>query len=110
MRIEFKIKENVLVVKIMGKLVGEETIQARRKINERLKNQKKVIFDLSKMDMTDGAGLGVFISCQTLVQKQEGKIVFFGLNERLNNLFIITRLKRVFTIFETQEEAIKSFS
>jgi anti-sigma B factor antagonist len=59
--------------------------------------------------MMDSSGLGVLVSSYTSVQKRGGRLVLAGLGRGLQNLVAITKLTRVFDIYENEEDAVKSF-
>ena len=68
-----------------------------------------VILNLSKVNMMDSSGLGVLVSSYTTVQKKDGRLVLAGLGKGLQNLIAITKLTRVFDIYEDEDTAIASF-
>ena len=68
-----------------------------------------VVLNLNKVSMMDSSGLGVLVSSYTSVQKRKGRLALAGLGKGLQNLIAITKLTRVFDIYETEEEAIASF-
>lgn len=108
--VNFEKKGDILIVRIFGRFIFEEAKQLKERIYENLKNQTKVVFDLSKITLMCSVGLEVVLSCQTLIQRQEGKFSLFGLNKDLQFLFKIEKIDKEFQIFETEEKAIKSFS
>lgn len=108
--VDFEEKGDILIVRIYGRFIFEEANRQKEEIYEKLKNQTKVVFDLSKITLMCSVGLGVVLSCQALIQRQEGKLSLFGLNKDLQFLFAIERVDKVFKIFETEKEAIESFS
>ena len=115
MRIASSTKNGIMVIEIRGRVVGDASMDLRRSINgwlaEIAEGQKpKVALDLDKVSMMDSAGLGVLVSSYTSVQKRGGRLVLAGLGRGLQNLIAITKLTRVFDIYENVDEAIKSFS
>jgi anti-sigma B factor antagonist len=114
MRMSSKSKDDIMILEVNGRVVGDASLEMRRSINGWLaeipEGQKpKVILDLSKVSMMDSSGLGVLVSSYTSVQKRNGRLVLAGLGKGLQNLIAITKLTRVFDIYENAEEALKSF-
>lgn len=106
---------DILVLEISGRVIGDASLEMRRDINGWIAEipetkKPKVVLDLSKVTMMDSAGLGALVSSYTTVQKREGQLVLAGLGRGLQNLIAITKLARVFDVYENEEEAIKSFS
>ena len=100
---------------VQGRVVGNASLELRRELNGWLAEiaedeVPKVILNLSKVSMMDSSGLGVLVSSYTSVQKRNGRLVLAGLGKGLQNLIAITKLTRVFDIYESEEEAVASFS
>ena len=114
MRIENRSKGNVMILDFNGRVVGDASLDMRRSINGWLaeipEDQKPmIIMNLDKVSMMDSSGLGVLVSSYTSVQKRKGRLVLAGLGKGLQNLVAITKLTRVFDMYEDVEEALKSF-
>ena len=114
MKITHRKVGDIMVLDIGGRIAGDDSLQMRRDISgwiaEIPDNQKpKVILKLDGVSMMDSAGLGVLVSSYTSAQKREGRLVLAGLGRGLQNLIAITKLARVFDVYEKEEEAIKSF-
>ena len=103
-----------MILDVQGRVVGDASLELRRSINGWLaeipdEEKPKVILNLNKVSMMDSSGLGVLVSSYTSVQKRGGRLVLAGLGRGLQNLVAITKLTRVFDIYEDEEEAAKSF-
>lgn len=114
MRISSKKKDSIMTLDIQGRVVGDASLELRRSINGWLAEIPedeipKVVLNLDKVSMMDSSGLGVLVSSYTSVQKRNGRLVLAGLGRGLQNLIAITKLTRVFEMYENEEEAIKSF-
>ena len=107
-------KENdIIILNIQGRVVGDASLELRREINGWLAEEGEdekpnIILNLSKVSMMDSSGLGVLVSSYTSVQKKGGKLILAGLGKGLQNLIAITKLTRVFDIYESEEEAVQS--
>ena len=114
MRIQSRRRGDVMILDIQGRVVGDASLDLRRSINgwiaEIPEDEKaNVILNLSKVNMMDSSGLGVLVSSYTTVQKKDGRLVLAGLGKGLQNLIAITKLTRVFDIYEDEDTAIASF-
>ena len=114
MKVTSEKKKGILVLDVQGKVVGDASLDLRRSINGWLaelpeSEKPKVILDLSKVSMMDSSGLGVLVSSFTSVQKKGGRLVLAGLGKGLQNLIAITKLTRVFDMYEDADEAATSF-
>lgn len=68
------------------------------------------ILDLTDVPYIDSAGLGVLTNSYVSHQKHGRKLLFVGANERVQALFKITALDRLFEIFPTVESARRADS
>jgi anti-sigma B factor antagonist len=114
MKITSKKVEDIMVIEISGRVVGDESLHMRREIAgwiaEIPEDQKpKVVLKLDGVSMMDSAGLGVLVASYTTIQKKEGRLVLAGLGRGLQNLIAITKLASVFEVYEKEEDAINSF-
>ncbi|MCG6962678.1 MAG: STAS domain-containing protein [Acidobacteria bacterium] len=69
----------------------------------------KLIIDLSALSFIDSAGLGALLTAFKTAGAAGGQLVLCGLSQPVKSIFELTRLDRVFPIFDTQEEAVGSF-
>ena len=114
MRIGGRKENSIVILNIQGRVVGDASLELRREINGWLaeipeEETPKVIRNLSKVSMMDSSGLGVLVSSYTSVQKKDGRLVLAGLGKGLQNLIAITKLTRVFDIYDGDDDALKSF-
>lgn len=74
--------------------------------NEFLRLQVPVtILDLSKVPHMDSAGLGAILKYYVTAQKRGHKLILAGLNERVLELFKLTRVDSLIPIAATVEQA-----
>ena len=62
------------------------------------------------MPYIDSAGLGEVVRTYTTVSRQGGSLKLLNLTKRITDLLSITKLLTVFETFETENEAVRSFS
>ncbi|MBL7213920.1 MAG: STAS domain-containing protein, partial [Desulfobacteraceae bacterium] len=58
---------------------------------------------------TDSSGLGSLVSSLRSLNKLGGDIKIASLQDQVRAIFELTRLHRVFQVFDEREEAVKSF-
>jgi len=115
MRVSSRKKNEIMILDIQGRVVGDASLELRRSINGWLAeiaedHKPNIILNLDKVNMMDSSGLGVLVSSYTSVQKSGGRLVLAGLGRGLQNLVAITKLTRIFDMYEDEEEALQSFS
>ena len=102
----------VTVLDLKGKMtLGEGDELLKDKINTLLADgKKKLVLNLEGVPYIDSAGLGEIVRTFTTVSRQGGKLKLLNLTKRIEDLLSITKLLTVFETFESEPEAIKSFS
>jgi len=69
---------------------------------------KNFVFDLSAVDFMDSAGLGSLIASLKRITERGGDMKLACLQKKPRMVFEITRAYKVFEIFDTVDEAMKS--
>jgi anti-sigma B factor antagonist len=103
---------DVTVLDLKGKMtLGEGDELLKDKINSLLASgKKKLVLNLEGVPYIDSAGLGEIVRTFTTVSRQGGSLKLLNLTKRIEDLLSITKLLTVFETFETEADAIKSFS
>jgi anti-sigma B factor antagonist len=103
---------NVTVLDVDGKiLLGEGDVQLKRKIDELIERQEqKLLLNLANVPYMDSGGLGEIVRSYTTVKRAGGELKLLGVTKRINDLLTITKLVTVFEIFDSEDEAAKSFA
>ena len=66
---------------------------------------KRVIINLSKVEYLDSTGLGVLIGGLKRLREADGNLALVGPGMRIQRIFEITGLNKIFDIYATEEEA-----
>jgi len=70
---------------------------------------KELIVDLKDVRFIDSSGLGVLVSGFKNASSRQGSIKLSGLQTQVKSMFELTRLHRVFDIFQTVDDALESY-
>jgi anti-sigma B factor antagonist len=70
---------------------------------------KNLVIDLKEVRFVDSSGLGVLVSGFKNASTRQGSIKLSGLQAQVKSMFELTRLHRVFDIYQTVDEALESF-
>ena len=112
MQIEERMVGDVVLLDLKGKItLGEGDELLKDKVNS-LVNQghKKIVLNLADVPYIDSAGLGEVVRTYTTVSRQGGSLKLLNLTKRITDLLSITKLLTVFETFDTEDEAVRSFS
>ena len=112
MVIEERVIGDVTILDLKGKMtLGEGDELLKDKINSLIhQGQKKLLLNLEGVPYIDSAGLGEIVRTYTTVSRQGGNLKLVNLTKRITDLLSITKLLTVFETFETEPDALKSYS
>lgn len=108
--------KNEINGKIVVVFVKEERLDANN--SEELKSElvrvfeagnRDLIVDLKEVRFIDSSGLGVLVSGFKNASTRQGTIKLSGLQTQVKSMFELTRLHRVFDIFQTVDDALESY-
>ncbi len=112
MEIEERIVNSVTILDLKGKLIlGEGDEMLRDKVNSLVhQGHKNILLNLEGVPYIDSAGLGEVVRTYTTVSRQGGKLKLLHLTKRIQDLLSITKLLTVFETYDSEPEALKSFT
>ena len=112
MQIDERVVGDVKVLDLKGRVtLGEGDELLKDKINSLLnQGHKKIILNLADVPYVDSAGLGEIVRTYTTVSRQGGSLKLLNLTKRITDLLSITKLLTVFETFDSESEAVRSFS
>ncbi len=112
MEIQERVLENVVVVDLNGKLtIGEGDKLLREKINSLMQQgHTNLLLNLGEVPYVDSAGLGEIVRTFTTVKHQGGTLKLVNLTKRIKDLLTITKLLTVFDTYDSEAEAVGSFT
>ncbi|BCS53498.1 STAS domain-containing protein [Geobacter sp. SVR] len=70
---------------------------------------RELLIDLKEVRFIDSSGLGVLVSGFKNASARQGTLKLSGLQTQVRSMFELTRLHRVFDIFQTVDDAMESF-
>ena len=69
----------------------------------------KVVIDMSRLRFVDSTGLGAIISFLKQSKEAGGDLKLCGISPSIRKLIELVRVDKIVEIFETKEEAVRSF-
>ncbi|HEY7369762.1 MAG TPA: STAS domain-containing protein [Thermoanaerobaculia bacterium] len=101
----------VSIIDLKGKItIGSGDIQLRETINRLLEEGKKnILINMQDVTTIDSSGIGELVGCYTSVTNKGGKLKLEKLPEKISDVLTVTQLITVFDVFDTEDEAVKSY-
>ncbi|HEY3155037.1 MAG TPA: STAS domain-containing protein [Candidatus Eisenbacteria bacterium] len=91
-------------------LGGKETDELQAKIKELAEaGNKKLLINLGQTSFMNSVSLGVLIAAHSNYAKRGAQMKLCAVDKKIQNIFVVTKLSLVFDVYDTEEEALKSF-
>jgi anti-sigma B factor antagonist len=112
MQIDERTIGDVVVLDIKGRVqLGDGDEMLKDKVNSLLnQGRKKIVLNLAEVPYIDSAGLGEVVRTFTTVSRQGGNLKLLNLTKRITDLLAITKLLTVFDTYDSEPDAVQSFS
>lgn len=110
MNIKSEKKEKSTVIYLSGRFDADVSTSFKTVLLDLLEHGEfNYVVDLSEVSFLDSGGLGCLVASLRRVREKDGEIKIASLSNKVRNVFELTRMHRVFDIFDSSEMAAKSF-
>lgn len=101
-----KAKDNIGLVKIIGRVDSSNEAELKTKFQEFLEEYRYFVLDCSLLEFIDSSGLGALLTCLKNANNLGGNLCIANLQSKPAMLFEITRAHKVFNVFDDVDSAI----
>jgi anti-sigma B factor antagonist len=103
---------DVTILDLEGKVtIGEGSVSLRNAIRRLLgEGKNKILLNLGGVGYIDSSGIGELVSSFTAVNKEGGTLKLLNLTQKIQDLLAITKLLTVFDVYDSEADALASFS
>lgn len=110
MKLEIAKRGKVTILRCEGSLDADNVAPFKQAAYDVVnKGALEIILDASKLEFVDSMGLGVLISLLRRLKQQDGDIKIVSLSSDVKTIFEITRLYRLFDVYDSIREALDGF-
>lgn len=110
MKLSVEKTNDVDVLILEGRLDAASAKNVKSEVNALTKdNRIKMVMDMGEISFMDSSGLGSLVASLRSVNKLGGDIKIAALQDPVRVIFELTRLHRIFEIFDDKESAVESF-
>ena len=112
MQIQERVVSGVTILDLKGKItLGEGDEVLKDKVNSLVhQERKRILLNFADVPYIDSTGLGEIVRTYTTVSRQGGQLKLVNLTKRITDLLSITKLLTVFETFDSEQDALKTFS
>ena len=103
---------DVFVLHLQGPItLGQATERLRNLISGALdKGKKNILLNMSEVFYIDSSGLGELVAAYTTTTRRGGKLKLMKLTQRVQDVVQLTRVYRIFEVYNDEDSAVKSFA
>lgn len=111
MEINRRETNDIVILDITGEIDLYNAPEIKDIINKLVEEQKyNVVINLEKVTYIDSSGIGALISSLSNLKKYQGGLKIINVFASVRKVFELTKLTSFFEIFDSEEEALTSFS
>ena len=100
------------VIAVSGPLLSDQELEGLRSAIHRFvdREEKKLLIDLGGVTYLNSSAIALLVSAHTTYSKRHWQLKICNIHKNAYVVFAVTRLDKVFSIFETRSEAAGSFA
>lgn len=104
MEIKSKFQDNFKIIEINGKLLSEDDLMDMQK---ELNNNTcwNILYDLESVTYLSSLGISFFVKSMTRARINGGEVILMNLNNKVKEIFTITKLDQIFPVVEDIKDA-----
>lgn len=111
MNIDHNKIDDVTIIALAGRFDSSTVKDFKATVNSLIENSPvKFVFDMGAVTYVDSSALGSLVSFLRSVREDNGDIRIASLTDKIRSVFNLTRLHKVFEIYDDPNAAVKSFS
>ena len=104
------LESGISVIVMDGRLDASQAKEFKNQVNNLVDDGRiKLIIDMARVDFVDSSGLGSLVGALKLVNNRGGDIKIVSPRPEVRTIFELTRLHRIFDMFETLDIAVNQF-
>lgn len=93
-----------LELALSGVFTAQTVLTIKLLLDDLIHKEKRFILDLREVEYIDSSGVGLLVNFQKNVKKKDGFLYIYGCNERITELFQLSKVDSILDIFRSIEE------
>ena len=100
------------LIEIRGSLLSDEEVAGMRQAIAEFVDRRwrRLLIDFSETKYLNSTAVGVLVGAHTTYAKREWQLKLCSMNKHVHVIFAITNLMKIFSVYDTRDEALKNFS
>jgi anti-sigma B factor antagonist len=110
MKIETEDRDGIQVVRLEGRIDANTTTKVEEKMFAMVdEGVTRLVINFEKLDFISSAGLRTLLSTAKRVREAKGDLKVCNLNSNVQEVFDITGFSTLFSVSQSEDEALASF-
>jgi len=102
---------DVMIINMIGSMVlSDEHFELMKMVIKEMKETKKFVVDLGKVEKMDSAGVGELVALNVAVKQHDAELRLANLDERVGKVLQMALVHKMIPTFDTQKEALASLA
>jgi len=110
MQLDKRTEADIVVCQLSGEINIDTSPELRKLCGDMIDKQiRKLVLDFSAVSYVDSSGLATLIEMLRKMKRYEGRLKICNLSDKVRSIFEITKLTKLFEIFDTEDQAKADF-
>lgn len=111
MKVNVRQRDGVTILDLKGKItIGTGDIALRNAVQDAINGgAKNVLINMTDVSTIDSSGVGELVSAFTTATNRGARLKLANLPAKITDVLTITQLITVFDVFDSEDEAVRSF-
>lgn len=96
--------EYYLKLSLSGILTAQTVLAIKLLLDELISKENRFVLDITDIEYIDSSGVGLLVNFNKIVKKKHGFMYLYGCNERILELFSLSKVDTILDIFKTIDE------
>jgi anti-sigma B factor antagonist len=111
LKIQTKSVHDAIIINIQGDVDLYSSPQVRKTIIDLVHKKKPALLvNLEGVSYMDSSGVATLVEGLQKIKKYDGNLYIYNLQGAVRDVFELSRLDKVFSIYENEQEAIKAYN
>ena len=100
------------LIEVSGSLLSDDEVAGvRRAVAEFVDRRwRRLLIDFSQTRYMNSSAIGVLVGAHTTYAKRQWQLKLCSMNKHVHVIFAITNLMKIFSVYDTRDEALRSFA
>ncbi len=110
MKLSIRIKDNILIVTLVGELDHHSAESTRKKIDKTIldNNLRRVVLDLKGLSFMDSSGIGLIMGRYKNIKEKQGELLVVSDNQYIDRILKMSGLLKIIKVYPEMDMALNN--